>query len=145
MRQFLRFLSHKRNWLGPLLLVIMLGMAIATPKLVPNEDPSQPQTFLRVGLATDSIPHPPNGKALLGTLSGQYDVLFTLLWGLRQAFTFGLSVTIITASFGVLYGAASAYLGGGVNNVLMRIADAFLAFPILAAIVFVRPILVSLL
>ena len=145
MRQFLRFLSHKRNWLGPLLLVIMLGMAIATPKLVPNEDPSQPQTFLRVGLATDSIPHPPNGKALLGTLSGQYDVLFTLLWGLRQAFTFGLSITSITAVFGILYGAASAYMGGAANNVMMRISDAFLAFPVLAAIVFMKQIVKALL
>jgi peptide/nickel transport system permease protein len=145
MRPLLRYLRHWRNWLGIALLTVMLGVAIATPSLVPQDNPSNPVIFKQIGRGVDAIPKPPSDKALLGTLSGQYDVLFTLLWGLRQAFTFGLSVTIITATFGVLYGAASAYLGGQANNVLMRIADAFLAVPVLAAIVFMRQILVILL
>ncbi len=145
MRRLLRYLRHWRNWLGIALLVVLLGVALATPSLVPQANPLNPVTFKQIGNAVDAIPKPPNAKALLGTLSGQYDVLFTLLWGLRQAFTFGLSVTIITATFGVLYGATSAYLGGQANNILMRIADAFLAVPVLAAIVFMRQILVILL
>ncbi len=144
MRPLLRYLHHWRNWLGIALLAVMLGVAIATPNLVPQPNPANPVTFKQIGRGTDAVPKPPSDKALLGTLSGQYDVLFTLLWGLRQAFTFGLSVTIITATFGVLYGATSAYLGGQANNVLMRIVDAFLAIPVLAAIVFMRQILVIL-
>ncbi len=145
MRRLLQFLRHWRNWLGLVILVIMLGAAIATPSLVPQKDSNNPRTFHPIGLVSDAIPKPPGDNALLGTLSGQYDVLFTLLWGLRQAFIFGLSVTFITASFGVLYGATSAYLGGQANNILMRIADAFLAFPVLAAIVFLRQLFVILL
>jgi len=145
MRPLLRYLRHWRNWLGIALLAVMIGVAIATPALVPQKNPLNPVTFKQIGSGVDAIPKPPSVKALLGTLSGQYDVLFTLLWGLRQAFTFGLSVTVITATFGVLYGAASAYLGGHANNILMRIADAFLAVPVLAAIVFMRQILAILL
>ena len=145
MRQFLRFLRHWRTWLGLFLLVVMISIAIATPILAPQEDPAAPQNFQRIGSSSDLTPHPPNAKALLGTLSGQYDVLFTLLWGLRQAFQFGLSVMLITAVFGILFGATSAYLGGSANNVLMRLPDAFLTFPILAAIVFMRQIITIML
>lgn len=142
MRRLAGYLRHWRNWVGLLLLAVMIGIAIATPNIVPQVNPSSPLVFKQIGRGTDAVPKAPNEKAFLGTLSGQYDVLFTLLWGLRQAFIFGLSVTLVTATFGVLYGAASAYMGGRANNILMRIADAFLAFPVLAAVVFLRQLLV---
>jgi peptide/nickel transport system permease protein len=123
----------------------MIGLAIATPYVAPQEDPANPQNFQKIGRGSDTLPRPPNEKALLGTLSGQFDVMYTLLWGLRQALFFGISVTLITATFGVLYGAISGYLGGMTNNVMMRVADAFLAFPVLAAIVFMNQIVVILL
>jgi len=145
MKRHLHFLRHWRNWLGLLFLVVLAGAAIATPSLAPQEHPDNPHNFQQIGRGSDSRPHPPSDEAVLGTLSGQYDVMYTLLWGLRQAFQFGLSVTLITALFGVIYGAVSAYLGGMANNVLMRIADAFLTFPVLAAIVFMHQILVILL
>ncbi len=141
----LRRIRNWRHWLGISLIGMLAVLAIATPILAPQPDPSNPQVWRQVGHIMDKTPHPPNEKALLGTLSGQYDVLFTLLWGLRQAFLFGLSVTLITAAFGILYGAFSAYLGGLTNNLMMRIADAFLTFPLLAAIVFMSQIIVVIL
>jgi peptide/nickel transport system permease protein len=141
MKRLLGFLRHWRNWLGLLLLLILGSMALATPKLAPQEDPSNPQLWQQVGRPSDPIPRPPSSTALLGTLPNQYDVFFTLMWGLRQAFQFGLTVTLVTGAFGVLYGATSAYLGGVANNIMMRIADAFLTFPILAAIVFMTQII----
>lgn len=141
MKPGVSFLHRWRSWLGLVLLAYLAGMAIAAPYLAPQADPSNPQVFQRVGKATDPVPHPPNEKALLGTLSKQYDVWFTVVWGLRQAFQFGLSVTIVAAAFGILYGATSAYLGGVTNNVMMRVADAFLTFPVLAAIVFMSQII----
>jgi peptide/nickel transport system permease protein len=140
MKRLLGFLSHRRNWLGVSMLVVLAGVALATPFVAPHQDQADSQYFMRVGRITDTNPHPPGETALLGTLSGQFDGLYTLLWGLRQAFQFGISVTLVTGTFGMLYGAVSAYLGGKVNNVMMRICDAFLTFPILAAIVFMRQI-----
>jgi peptide/nickel transport system permease protein len=138
MKRGLAFFKHWRNWVGLIILAVMGGLAAATPVIAPQEDPSNPQNFQVVGRATDMQPHPPGGESVLGTLAGQYDVLFTILWGLRKAFQFGLSVTLITGAFGILYGAASGYLGGWANHLMMRIADAFLAFPVLAAIFFMR-------
>jgi len=145
MKRGVYFVRHWRNWVGLLFLAYLAGMAIAAPYLAPQDDPSNPQIFQRIGKVTDLLPHPPSEKALLGTLSGQYDVYFTVVWGLRQAFLFGLSVSLIAAVFGILYGATSAYLGGLANNVMMRIADAFLTFPVLAAIVFMSQIIAVIL
>ncbi len=137
--------SHWRNWLGLVLLAYLAGAAIAAPYLAPKNHPDSTQFFQQVGRSTDPVPHPPSAQALLGTLPGQYDVWYTLVWGLRQAFQFGLLVTLFTGLFGVIYGGVSAYFGGLTNNVMMRITDAFMAFPIIAVIVFVRQIIVILL
>jgi peptide/nickel transport system permease protein len=145
MKRFFHFIRQWRNWLGLLLLLILGGLAIATPKLAPQKDPANPQIWQQVGRPSDPIPHPPSSTALLGTLPNQYDVFFTLLWGLRQAFRFGVMVTLVTSAFGILYGASSAYFGGTANNLMMRIADAFLTFPILAAIVFMSQLIAIIL
>jgi peptide/nickel transport system permease protein len=142
MRRFKNFLHHWRNWIGVIILIYLGSIAIAAPYLAPQANPHNPQILLRVGKESDSQPHPPSEQALLGTLSGQYDVWFTLIWGLRQAFKFGLSVTIVAGLFGIIYGSVSAYLGGLTNNVMMRIADAFMAIPVIAVIVFIRQIIV---
>lgn len=127
-------------------MIVYLGaMAIAAPYLAPKDEPSDTRVLQQIGRGTDAVPHPPSEMALLGTLSGQYDVWFTLVWGLRQAFQFGLSVTILTGVFGIIYGGISAYFGGFTNNVMMRIADAFMAMPLIAVIVFMRQIVVILL
>ncbi len=127
-------------------MILILGsLALAAPMLAPQEDPANPQIWQQVGKPSDPIPRPPSSTALLGTLPNQYDVFFTLVWGLRQAFRFGLSVTLIAAAFGILYGATSAYLGGTPNNIMMRIGDAFLTFPILAAIVFASQLIAVIL
>jgi peptide/nickel transport system permease protein len=145
MKRGLILLRHWQNWVGLILLAYLSGIAIAAPYLAPRHNPDNPQLFQQVGRGTDTTPHPPSDQALLGTLSGQFDVWFTCVWGLRQAFQFGLSVTIITAVFGIIYGGVSAYFGGMINNAMMRITDAFMAFPIIAVIVFIRQIIVILL
>jgi len=141
----MQFFSHWRNWLGLVLIAYLGGLAVATPSIAPQNDPANPQIWKQVGRASDPLPHPPNNIALLGTLPNQYDVFFALMWGLRQAFQFGLMVTLIAALFGILFGASSAYVGGVVNNAMMRVSDAFMAIPIIAVIVFARGIITVLL
>ena len=131
-----------RHWVGPLMLFCVIGIAAGAPWLAPQQDPAQPQDFNLVGRYSDTTPHPPSEQAILGTLPYQLDVYFSLIWGFRQALQFGLLVTTLTGLFGILYGAVSGYLGGRLNNLMMRIADAFLAFPVLAAVVFVRQMMI---
>jgi peptide/nickel transport system permease protein len=73
---------------------------------------------------------------IFGTAQGQYDVFYGIIWGTRTAFKTGLVVVIATFLIGVVVGSISAYYGGMVDNVLMRIVDIFLTLPfILAALI----------
>jgi peptide/nickel transport system permease protein len=94
-----------------------------------------------VGRQGDLRPHPPTEESPLGTVPGQLDVYHALIWGGREAMVFGLSVAVGALVFGSLFGAIAGYAGGVVNNVMMRIADAFLTFPALAGVVFLQQLL----
>ena len=73
---------------------------------------------------------------IFGTAQGQYDVFYGIIWGTRTAFKTGLVVVIATFLIGVVVGSISAYYGGLVDNIIMRIVDIFLTLPfILAALI----------
>jgi peptide/nickel transport system permease protein len=134
-----RFLARWQNWMGLSMAMLFVAVAITAPVISP-EDPKNPGAFKVVGRFTDLIPHPPgeNPKAILGTLPGQFDVFHTLIWGCRDAMRFGLFMALGSFIFGVMYGAISGYAGGGTNNLMMRVADAFLTFPPLAGAVLLQ-------
>lgn len=131
-----RYFARWQNWIGVSLALLFAVVAIAAPLISPP-DPKNPGPFKVVGRFTDLSPHPPgaNEKALLGTLPGQLDVFHTLIWGFRDAMRFGLLVALGAFAFGVLFGAIAGYAGGTVDALMMRAADAFLAFPPLAGAV----------
>ena len=137
MRRIKRFFSHWQNWLGTLIVLSFAVVALTAPLLSQPNKTTQ-GAFKKVGRSTDFTPHPPNENAILGTLPGQFDVFHALVWGARDAMIFGLSVAIGAFLFGSIFGAISGYAGGAVNNVMMRIADAFLTFPVLAGVVFLQ-------
>ena len=66
---------------------------------------------------------------LLGTAQGQYDIFYGMIWGTRTAFRTGFIVVVSTFVIGVIIGSVSAYYGGLVDNVLMRIVDIFMTLP----------------
>jgi peptide/nickel transport system permease protein len=66
---------------------------------------------------------------ILGTAQGQYDIFYGIIWGTRTAFRTGLIVVISTFLIGIIVGSISAYYGGLVDNILMRIVDVFLTLP----------------
>jgi peptide/nickel transport system permease protein len=66
--------------------------------------------------------------------SYQWDVYYSLVWGARSALRFGLVVTVATAVIGTAIGLISGYVGGWFGSLVMRVTDAFLAFPVIAGI-----------
>ncbi|MBP9040882.1 MAG: ABC transporter permease [Anaerolineaceae bacterium] len=66
---------------------------------------------------------------LLGTAQGQYDIFYGIIWGTRTAFKTGFIVVVATFLIGVIIGSISAYYGGIVDNILMRIVDVFMTIP----------------
>ncbi len=135
-----KFLVHWENRLGLFLILLFLAGAILAPVISP-QDPKEPGPFKQVGRTTDLYPHPPSEDAILGTLPGQYDVFHTLIWGMRGAMVFGLLVAIGSFLSGVFFGSIAGYAGGFINSLMMRIADAFLTFPIIAGVVFVQQLI----
>jgi peptide/nickel transport system permease protein len=133
-----RFSSHWQNWVGLVLVCFFILVAIAAPLISPNTTRASSGPFVRIAgsKSVDHEPRPPSSAALLGTLPGQYDVFHALVWGTRGALTFGLQVVIFASLFGLLFGAIAGYVGGWVSSLMMRITDAFLAFPIIAGVVF---------
>ena len=146
-----RFFRSKGNITGLLLVTLFVLVALAAPWLAPPEDPSDPAPFKVAGQQFQRFPEAPSSESVLGTIpqirtmalygfmpgqdaSYQWDVYYTLIWGTRSALRFGLTVTLLTAVFGITVGALSGYYGGVASSWMMRVTDAFLAFPAIAAI-----------
>ncbi len=81
------------------------------------------------------MPEPPSPGHPLGLMPGRYDVFYGLVWGTRIAFRIGLLVTVSRALIGIVLGLVAGYYGGLVDAILMRITDAFLAFPMIVPVV----------
>jgi peptide/nickel transport system permease protein len=146
-----RFLRSKGNIAGLLLVMMFVFVALAAPWLAPPKDPDNPEPFKATGQQFQRFPEAPSSENVLGTIpqiqnmvlygftpgqdaSYQWDVYYTLIWGTRSALRFGLVVTLLTAVFGISVGALSGYYGGLTGSLMMRVTDAFLVFPAIAAI-----------
>jgi len=82
-------------------------------------------------------PSPPSSEHPFGTLEG-FDIYYGCVWGTRTAFRIGFLVIFIASALGLFIGCVAGYHGGLVDELLMRFADIFFAFPgLLLAIVLV--------
>ncbi|NWG05451.1 MAG: ABC transporter permease [Chloroflexi bacterium] len=142
MKRLPPYFRRWQNWIGLLLVLTYVFLAVAAPYLSPD-DPKKPGPFMRVGRAFEPAPLPPDEKAVLGMLPLGIDIYHALVWGSRDALRFGLIVTISTALFGVIYGAISGFTEGRVGGLMLRIADSFLAFPPIAGVVFLQQLFLA--
>ena len=72
---------------------------------------------------------PPSGKYLFGTDGLGRDIASRVVYGARVSLAIAFLVAAISTPIGMLIGILSGYLGGAVDEILMRLADIFLAFP----------------
>jgi peptide/nickel transport system permease protein len=86
---------------------------------------------------------PPSLEHWLGTDNLGRDVFSRMLNGSYISLTVGFIAVAVSLLIGVTVGAVSGYLGGWVDNVMMRIVDAILCFPtfflILTAVALLGP------
>ena len=73
----------------------------------------------------------PNSKYWLGTDQVGRDLLSRIIYGCRLSVLTGFIILSATTVIGSVLGVISGYLGGVLDEVLMRIADFFMAFPYL--------------
>jgi peptide/nickel transport system permease protein len=75
--------------------------------------------------------HPPNRGAWFGTDETGRDILSRTIWGTRLSLFSAGGVLAIALAIGLVTGAVAGYRGGLTDQILMRAADLFLAFPAL--------------
>jgi peptide/nickel transport system permease protein len=157
-RTIRKLFSNASSLVGIGLLIIFIIIAIFAPKIAPplSDDPYQvPRMSWDVNpqapgfIMSDNIKEVYNymgkdvkyNRAICGTAEGGYDIFYGLIWGTRTAFRIGLITVIIAAFIGVFIGSISAYFGGWVDEIIMRITDIFLSFPFLVAAMVLTTIL----
>jgi peptide/nickel transport system permease protein len=116
-RQFVR---NRTAVAGLACLVIICAVTVLAPVLAPY-DP------VKIHLASKL--QPPSLLHWFGTDHFGRDVLSRVIYGGRVSLLVGLLVTVFTFVVGVPLGLASGFLGGRIDNIFMRLVDAFLTFP----------------
>jgi peptide/nickel transport system permease protein len=115
------FFTNKMGLVGTIIFTLFLVTAIIGPILLPYD----PLNFGEVS----EILNPPSKFHVLGTDDMGRDVFKALVAGSRISLIVGLSATFISMFIGTIVGISSGYLGGHVDNVLMRLTDIFLVLP----------------
>lgn len=74
---------------------------------------------------------PPTRAHPFGTDASGYDELGRLMYGGQASLEVGLAAAVLASVVGTLYGAISAYVGGWIDSVMMRLVDGAYAIPAL--------------
>ncbi len=118
-----RLLRNRQASAGGLLILLMLLAAILAPLLAPW-DPLAQQLSRRL--------EPPGSPIyLLGSDPNGRDILSRLLFGARVSLSVGFLSMLLAGVVGVVLGLVSGYFGGSLDDLIMRLADVQLAFPVI--------------
>jgi len=119
-----RFRRHRLAVLGLGLVTILAAVALAAPLLSRAgvlDDPYKVALDNRNAGTTFSHP--------LGTDYLGRDLLARLIYGARISLSLGLLIQVAVVAIGGAVGLAAGYVGGWVDNLLMRLADVTFALP----------------
>ncbi|HYO26619.1 MAG TPA: ABC transporter permease [Lacipirellulaceae bacterium] len=76
------------------------------------------------------------GRDLLGR-----DLLSRIFWGARVSIIVGVVAALVSLVIGVSYGAIAGYLGGWVDNLMMRVVDILYSIPFIFVVIFLITVL----
>ncbi|MGE0257468.1 MAG: ABC transporter permease [Alphaproteobacteria bacterium] len=138
-----RFAALRRFRLGdfPLLPVLILGTIAFVAIFAEHLAPHNPE----VGMLTARFKPPfwmqrGSYEYLLGTDQLGRDVLSRLIFGARVSMVVGITAVLVAGFIGTTLGIISGYLGGWVDQVVMRVTDTWLALPSLTFAIFLAAI-----
>jgi peptide/nickel transport system permease protein len=126
-RRFVRFWGDfiRRRPLGAfglLLMLIMIAAAILADRIAPY-DPT--------ALSFKDLLQAPSSAHLFGTDNFGRDVFSRLLYGARTALLVGFTASLVGCTLGLVLGIIGAYVGGKVDQLIQRLMDVLLSFPLI--------------
>jgi oligopeptide transport system permease protein len=118
-----RLLHNKAAVVSMVVLGIIIILAILAPYLSPWAYDSPDWGY--------DFPGPPDAalKHWFGTDGNGRDLFVRTLYGARISLMVGILATTVSLVIGVSYGATAGFLGGRVDNVMMRIVDILYSLP----------------
>jgi len=119
-RALRKLMSNRLAMLGLAIFTIILLATIFAPLLTVH-DP------MKVDLR--AMLQPPSWEHILGTDRTGRDVFARILFGGRVSIIVGLGSALLAAVVGVGIGAYTAYRGGWIDIVALRISEVFMSFP----------------
>lgn len=134
-----KIIKNPLGFLGFSLVLFWLLIAIFAPLLAPPAEGRDPYMVKRVGYS--SLPQAPSSDNIMGITGGGYDIYYGIIWGSRTAFRIGFIVVLCSATIGVTIGGISSFLGGLVDEIVMRIVDLFMSFPFLIGVIIMTVVL----
>jgi oligopeptide transport system permease protein len=128
-----RLLKNKLAVFGLIVLVVMIIAVVVGPWIIYWTNgftaESQPTDSDLLKSFPPSLAHP------MGTDELGRDLLARVLQGGRISLMVGIISTLVSLIIGVSYGAIAGYLGGRIDNVMMRIVDIIYSIPYILLVV----------
>ena len=115
-----RITSNRMLVIGGTVVILLILMAVLAPVLT-GYDPTEMDFSARLA--------PPGRKYLLGTDQFGRDILARTVYGARISLQVGTIAVLIGMGGGIILGSLAGYLRGLIDQIVMRIMDALLAFP----------------
>src|ERR1700704_1758606 len=128
-KRFWRRMISKPIVIGSAFLILAMGLvAISAPLIAPYPYDAQDNQHLLQA---------PSWEHLMGTDRLGRDLLSRLIYGARLSLSIGVLTAVTAMLIGTLYGAISGYVGGWLDNGLMRGVDVVYALPDLLLIILI--------
>ena len=127
----------KSNYLftaGVIICLFWIAAAILAPVIAPY-DPVLQDLTLRL--------QPPSAAHIFGTDNFGRDIFSRVIYGGRYSLLAGCLTVVIAGALGTFYGAIAGYVGGKVDNVMMRFSEMILSFPSLILAMIINAVLGS--
>lgn len=128
------FRSNYLFTIGVVICVFWILMAILAPLVAPY-DPTAQDMSVRL--------MPPSMAHIFGTDNFGRDIFSRVIYGGRYSLLAGCLTVVIAGFVGSLYGAVAGYVGGKVDNIMMRFSEMILSFPSLILAMIINAVLGS--
>lgn len=132
-KQFVKtFFNNKIGTLGFIMLMFFVVVAYVGPNIY---------HYSPVEVSKGALLAPPTEGFIFGTDHLGRDIFGAIIYGTKTSLIVGFSGALISIFIGSAIGLASGFVGGGLDNVLMRITDGMMVLPKLALIMVVSAVL----